>query len=142
LIRQELETIHDARGQGGLTVYTTINVDAQKKAYEVVCEGLRRYDRSHRVGARVNHDPTANNVRDSPRRLSWQITSIRIWYGNDDQNGRYLIAWLMKRSDRCNEATVSLWQLHHTVSGAEMGWFASAPKRMNSKSRVYLAEFY
>src|SRR5439155_23959435 len=47
-IRQELEDKYTTRvAQGGLSDYTTINVDAQKKAYEVVREGWRRYDRSH-----------------------------------------------------------------------------------------------
>ena len=47
-IRQELEDKYTTRvAQGGLAVYTTINVEAQKKAYEVVREGLRRYDRTH-----------------------------------------------------------------------------------------------
>ncbi|MGH9882540.1 MAG: transglycosylase domain-containing protein, partial [Pyrinomonadaceae bacterium] len=47
-VRQELEDKYTTRvAQGGLTVYTTINVEAQKKAYEVVRAGLRKYDRSH-----------------------------------------------------------------------------------------------
>ena len=47
-IRQELEDKYTTRvAQGGLSVYTTINVAAQKKAYEVVRAGLRRYDKSH-----------------------------------------------------------------------------------------------
>src|SRR5215204_1229842 len=47
-IRQELEDKYTTRvAQGGLAVYTTINVEAQKKAVEVVREGLRQYDRSH-----------------------------------------------------------------------------------------------
>src|SRR5439155_3776496 len=47
-IRQELEDRYTTRvAQGGLSVYTTINVEAQKKAYEVVRAGLRWYDRTH-----------------------------------------------------------------------------------------------
>src|SRR5213595_1323078 len=47
-VRQELEDKYTTRvAQGGLSVYTTINVEAQKKAYEVVRAGLRNYDRTH-----------------------------------------------------------------------------------------------
>src|SRR4029077_1698954 len=44
-IRQELEDKYTTRvAQGGLSVYTSINVDAQKKAVEVVRAHLRAYD--------------------------------------------------------------------------------------------------
>ena len=47
-IRQELEDKYTTRvAQGGLSVYTTINVEAQKRAYDVLRGGLRNYDRSH-----------------------------------------------------------------------------------------------
>ena len=42
-IRQELEDKYTTRvAQGGLSVYTTINVEAQKRAYEVVRAGLQK----------------------------------------------------------------------------------------------------
>src|ERR687898_1556778 len=45
-VRQDLEDKYTTRvAQGCLSVYATINVEAQKKAYEVVRAGLRRYDR-------------------------------------------------------------------------------------------------
>src|ERR1700694_2012450 len=47
-IRQDLEDKYTTRvAQTGLAVYSTINIAAQKKAYEVVRAGLRRYDRGH-----------------------------------------------------------------------------------------------
>ncbi|MGH9901892.1 MAG: transglycosylase domain-containing protein, partial [Pyrinomonadaceae bacterium] len=47
-IRQYLEDKYTTRvAQGGLSVYSTINVEAQKKAYEAVRAGLRTYDRGH-----------------------------------------------------------------------------------------------
>src|SRR3989441_3255948 len=47
-IRQELEDKYTTRvAQGGLSVYTTINIEAQKKAYEVLRAGLRNYDKTH-----------------------------------------------------------------------------------------------
>src|SRR5258708_3883535 len=67
-IRQELEDKYTTRvAQGGLAVYTTINAEAQKKAYEVVRAGLRRYDKSH-SGWRSSYTtiPTAVNNSAGP----------------------------------------------------------------------------
>src|SRR5436853_5673684 len=68
-IRQELEDRYTTRvAQGGLSVYTTINVEAQKKAYEVVRAGLRWYDRTH-SGWRSSYTmipTTANNGEGPP----------------------------------------------------------------------------
>src|ERR1041384_1831804 len=47
-IRQDLEDKNTTRvAQTGLSVYSTINLAAQRKAYEVVRTGLRWYDKSH-----------------------------------------------------------------------------------------------
>ena len=67
-IRQELEDKYTTRvAQGGLSVYTTINVEAQKRAYEVVRAGLRNYDRSH-TGWRSAYTmiPTSVNNGEGP----------------------------------------------------------------------------
>ena len=56
-IRQDLEDKYTTRvAQGGLSVYSTINVDAQKKAYEVVRAGLRRYDKGTRLAFVLRSD--------------------------------------------------------------------------------------
>src|SRR5919199_3152099 len=48
-IRQYIEDKYTTRvAFGGLSVYSTINPAAQKKAYEAVRAGLRTYDRGHR----------------------------------------------------------------------------------------------
>src|SRR5216117_2568013 len=62
-IRQDLEDKYTTRvAQTGLAVYSTINVAAQKKAYEVVRAGLRRYDKSH-SGWRSSYEaiPSSSN---------------------------------------------------------------------------------
>src|SRR5256714_13908071 len=62
-IRQDLEDKYTTRvAQTGLAVYSTINVAAQRKAYEVVRAGLRWYDKSH-SGWRSSFEasPTAAN---------------------------------------------------------------------------------
>jgi penicillin-binding protein 1A len=67
-IRQELEDKYTTRvAQGGLSVYTSINVDAQTKAYETLRAGLRSYDRSH-TSWRSNYTmiPTTANNGEGP----------------------------------------------------------------------------
>src|SRR5216117_2049746 len=62
-IRQDLEDKYTTRvAQTGLAVYSTINVAAQKKAYEAVRTGLRWYDKSH-AGWHSNYQaiPASNN---------------------------------------------------------------------------------
>src|SRR6266704_841721 len=107
-IRQELEDKYTTRvAQGGLSVYTTINVDAQKKAYEVVREGLRRYDRSH-SGWRSSYTKipvAANNGEGAPTQQELANYKHPDWFGNDYQQGRYLMGLVMKVDPR-NEATV------------------------------------
>ena len=67
VIRQELEDKYTTRvAQGGLAVYTTINVDAQKKAYDVVRAGLRRYDKSRGWRSSYKLIPTANGQPTAP----------------------------------------------------------------------------
>jgi penicillin-binding protein 1A len=141
-IRQELEDKYTTRvAQGGLAVYTTINVEAQKKAYEVVREGLRRYDRSH-SGWRSSYTtiPTAaNNGSGTPTQAELANYKHPDWYGNDYQNGRYLMGLVMKVDQSKNEATVRFGNYTSTLAVADMGWSHRVPK--DEFKPGYLAEF-
>src|SRR2546422_3197684 len=90
-VRQELEDKYTTRvAQGGLSVYTTINVAAQKKAYEVLRAGLRRYDQTH-AGWRSSYTSiptTANNGAGPPTAQEMNSYKDPDWYGNDYQEGR------------------------------------------------------
>lgn len=137
-VRQELEDKYTTRvAQGGLSVYTTINVAAQKKAYEVVRAGLRRYDKSHsgwrssyRLIPSANGQPTTqeiNNYKDPD------------WYGNDYEQGRYLSGLVSKIDRARNEATIRFGNYTATVGPADMGWSNRQPK--DELKPGYLAEF-
>ena len=90
-IRQELEDKYTTRvAQGGLSVYTTINVEAQKKAYEVVRAGLRRYDRARGWRSTYKLIPTSAEQRSSRRTQELNNYKDPDWYGNDYTEGRYL----------------------------------------------------
>src|SRR5256886_1750312 len=88
-VRQELEDKYTTRvAQGGLSVYTTINIEAQKKAYEVVRAGLRRYDKSRGWRSAYKPIPTSANNGQGPA-TAQEINNYKDpdWYGNDYQDG-------------------------------------------------------
>jgi penicillin-binding protein 1A len=141
-VRQELEDKYTTRvAQGGLTVYTTINVEAQKKAYEVVRAGLRRYDRSH-TGWRSSYrmiPTTANNGQGPPSQQEISSYKDPDWYGNDYQEGRFLIGLVTKIDRAKNEAAIRFGNYTATVTPAEMGWGHRQPR--DEFKAGYLAEF-
>src|SRR5256885_5778199 len=106
-VRQELEDKYTTRvAQGGLSVYTTINVAAQKKAYEVVRAGLRRYDKSHggwRSSYRLIPTSTNSGVPTQQELASYKYPD---WYRNDYVPGRYLRGLVSKVDQGKDEATV------------------------------------
>ena len=130
-IRQDLEDKYTTRvAQGGLSVYTTINVDAQKRAYEVVRAGLRQYDRTH-TGWRSSYTmiPTSNNNGDGPV-TQQELANYKHpdWYGNDYEQGRYLMGLIMKVDRARNEASVRFGNFTATLTPADMGWGKRQPK--------------
>src|SRR6266446_1742712 len=139
-VRQELEDKYTTRvAQGGLSVYTTINVAAQKKAYEVVRAGLRRYDKSH-GGWRSSYRliPTSTN---NGQPTAQEITNYKDpdWYGNDYQPGRYLTGLITKVDRAKNEATIRFGNYTATVGPGDMGWSNRQPK--DELKSGYLSEF-
>jgi penicillin-binding protein 1A len=141
-IRQELEDKYTTRvAQGGLSVYTTINVEAQKRAYEVVRAGLRSYDRSH-SGWRSSYTiiPTANNNGEGPPTQA-ELNNYKHpdWYGNDYEQGRHLMGLIMKIDRARNEALVRFGNFTATLTAAEMGWGHRQPR--DEFKIGYLAEF-
>ncbi len=139
-IRQDLEDKYTTRvAQTGLAVYSTINVAAQKKAYEVVRSGLRRYDKGH-GGWRSSYEaiPTAanNGVPTTQELASFKYPD---WYRNDYLPGRYLRGLVMKVDQSRDEATVRFGNYTATVTAADTGWGKRAPRTEFKPG--YLAEF-
>lgn len=141
-IRQDLEDRYTTRvAQGGLSVYTTINVEAQKRAYEVLRAGLRNYDRTH-SGWRSSYTtiPTTNNNGEGPV-TQQELANYKHpdWYGNDYEPGRYLMGLIMKVDRARNEASVRFGNFTAAITPAEMGWGKRQPK--DEFKAGYLAEF-
>src|SRR5438876_6868687 len=128
-IRGDLEDKYTTRvAQTGLAVYSTINVAAQKKAYEVVRAGLRRYDKGH-SGWRSSYEaiPTSAN---SGVPTNQELAGYKYpdWYRNDYAAGRYLMGLVMKVDQGRDEATVRFGNYTATVTSADMGWGKRAPR--------------
>src|SRR5437588_7171583 len=141
-IRQDLEDKYTTRvAQTGLSVYTSINVAAQKKAYEVMRAGLRWYDKSH-AGWHSSYAmiPTAANNGAGPP-TSQELASYKYpdWYRNDYTPGRYLMGLVTKVDQGKDEATVRFGNYTAIVNGADMGWGKRQPR--NEFKPGYLAEF-
>jgi penicillin-binding protein 1A len=141
-IRQELEDKYTTRvAQGGLSVYTTINVEAQKRAYEVVRAGLRNYDRTH-SGWRSNYTMIPTTVASGAGPATQQeLTNYKHpdWYGNEYEPGRHLMGLIMKVDRGRNEASVRFGNFTATLTAAEMGWGKRQPK--DEFKNGHLAEF-
>src|SRR5712692_2709370 len=139
-IRQDLEDKYTTRvAQTGLAVYSTINVAAQKKAYEAVRTGLRWYDKSH-TSWRSSYDaiPTSSNGG-VPTQQELAAYKYPDWYRNEYAPGRYLMGLVMKVDQARDEATVRFGNYTATVTGADMGWGKRAPR--NEFKPGYLAYF-
>jgi penicillin-binding protein 1A len=129
-VRQDLEDRYTTRvAQGGLSVYTTINVEAQKKAYEVVRAGLRRYDRRRGWRSSYTMIPTSVQNGNGPPTQP-ELTNFKHpdWHGNDYQEGRFLMGLVMKVDRAKNEATVRFGNYTATVTPTEMGWGRRQPR--------------
>jgi penicillin-binding protein 1A len=141
-IRQDLEDKYTTRvAQTGLEVYTTINIAAQKKAYEVVRAGLRWYDKGH-AGWHSNYEmiaTSANSGAGPPTQPELANYKYPDWYRNDYAPGRYIRGLVTKVDQGKDEATVRFGTYTATVTGADMGWGKRQPR--NEFKAGYLAEF-
>ena len=131
-IRQDLEEKYTTRvAQGGLSVYTTINVAAQIKAVEVVRARLREYDRTH-AGWRSSYTNigTQNSNGTTAAVTQAQLDSYKHpdWYGNDYADGKYVMGLVMKVDQSKNEAQVRFGTYQATVTAKDMGWGMRQPK--------------
>ncbi len=121
-IRQDLEDKFTTRvAQTGLAVYSTINVPSQRKAYEVVRAGLRRYAAGH-GGWRNSYEAIATSSNTGiPTQQELASYKYPDWYRNDYVPGRYLKGLVMKVDSGRDEATIRFGNYTATVTTADMG---------------------
>ncbi|HEX8098535.1 MAG TPA: transglycosylase domain-containing protein, partial [Pyrinomonadaceae bacterium] len=140
-IRQYLEDKYTTRvAQSGLKVYTTINVEAQKRMVEVLRAGLRQYDRSH-AGWHPNYTNVLATANTTAANQQQTLNGFRHpdWYGNEYKAGQYLMGLVMKVDAGRNEAAVRFGNYTANVTQKEMGWSNRQPR--NEFKPGDLAEF-
>ena len=144
-IRRYLEDKYTTRvAQGGLKVYTTINVDAQKLATKAVREGLRTYDRSQKW--RSDYQDILKDENDQAltdqKEIQRKLTSYKHadWFGDEYEKGEYIKGLVTKIDPAKNEATVRFGKFTAIVTSKDMG---RSPNK-NPKDELkpgFLAEF-
>ena len=147
-IRRQIEEQFTTRvAFGGLTVYSTINADAQRAAVQSIREGLHNYDRTH-TRWRSNYDTIAapangeganggsNNNNRTTSTQPAQPTAQQLanyihpdWYGDDYEEDEYLRGLVMSVDAGRNEATVRFGSYTATVTARDMGWSGRQPRQ-------------
>jgi penicillin-binding protein 1A len=143
-IRRYLENQYTTRvAQGGLKVYTSINVDAQKLATKVVREKLRAFDkgrkwRSDYQNILVDSD---NQPFTDEKEIANKLTSYKHadWYGDEYEEGEYIKGLIVKVNPAADEVGVRFGRYKAVVTAKDMGRSGKRPK--DELKPGYLAEF-
>jgi len=143
-IRKYLEQKYTTRvAQGGLKVYSTINIEAQKIATRVIREKLRDYDRGRKWRSEYpsmlvddNGDPLTD-----PKEIAKSLENYKHpdWYGDEYQEGEYLKGLVMKVNPAADEVGVRFGRFKAVVKASDMGRSGKRPK--DELKPGFLAEF-
>ena len=132
-VRKYLEEKYTTRiAQGGLKVYTTINVDAQKLATKAIREGLRSYDRGRgwrseyrNILAEENEPPVTDEKAIQDKLNTFKHAD---WYGDEYEKGEYIKGLVMSVNPAKDEATVRFGRYKTIITAKEMGRSGKRPK--------------
>jgi penicillin-binding protein 1A len=131
-IRKYLEDKYTTRvAQGGLKVYTTINVEAQQIATKAVREGLRRYDKSRKWRSEYqnilldeNNQPLTDEKEIARKLNSYKHAD---WYGDEYDEGEFIKGLVMKVNPSTDTAEVRFGKYTATVTAKNMGRSGKKP---------------
>src|SRR5258708_216224 len=143
-IRKYLEEKYTTRvAQGGLKVYTSINVAAQKIATRSIREHLREYDRGRKW--RSDYENILVDENDQPltdqKDIDKTLNSFKHadWYGDDYTEGEYIKGLVMKANPGADEVGVRFGKYKAVVRAGNMGH--SGKKPVSELKPGFLAEF-
>lgn len=143
-IRKYLEEKYTTRvAQGGLKVYSTINVEAQKIATRIVRDRLRAYDKGRKW--RSDYKNLLVDENDDPltdeKEISKTLESFKHpdWYGDDYKEGEYIKGLVMKANVGGDEVGVRFGRYKAIVKPGDMGRSGKRPKEELKPG--FLAEF-
>ncbi len=131
-IRKYLEDKYTTRvAQGGLKVYTTINVKAQNIATRAIRDGLRRYDNGRRWRSdypNVLIDEDSQPITD-PKEAARRLEAYKHadWYGDEYEEGEYIKGLIMKVDSGSDSAKVRFGRYSATISSKDMGRSGKRP---------------
>ena len=132
-IRKYLEDRYTTRvAQGGLKVYSTINVEAQKIATKVIRERLRGFDRGRKWRSDYQDvlvDPDGNPLTD-PKDIEKTLNSYKHadWYGDEYDEGEYIKGLVMKVNPTGDSVGVRFGRYKAIVGPTNMGRSGRRPK--------------
>jgi len=139
-IRQDLEDKYTTRvAQTGLAVYSTINVASQRKAYETVRTGLRRYAAGHNSWRPGYEAIPTDNGNGIPTQQELNAYKYPDWYRDEYEPGRSLRGLVTKVEQGRDEATVRFGNYNASVTAADMGSSKRSPR--GEFKPGYLVEF-
>ena len=143
-IRKYLEEKYTTRvAQGGLKVYTTINVEAQKIATKAIRERLREYDRGR--AWRSEYQNVLLDGDEQPITVEAEVNKTlnsfkhADWYGDEYDAGEYIKGLVMKVNPAADEVGVRFGKFKAIVRQSNMGKSGKRPK--DELKPGYLAEF-
>ncbi|MGB7209306.1 MAG: PBP1A family penicillin-binding protein [Pyrinomonadaceae bacterium] len=132
-IRKNLEDKYTTRvAQGGLKVYTTINVEAQKIATKTIRERLRAFDKGRSWRSEYQNilvDPDGEPLIDA-KEIEKTLTSYKHadWYGDEYEEGEYIKGLVVKVSPASDEVGVRFGKYKAIVTAKDMGRSGKRPK--------------
>ncbi|MBA2378006.1 MAG: PBP1A family penicillin-binding protein [Blastocatellia bacterium] len=144
-IRKYLEDKYTTRvAQGGLKVYTTINVEGQKIATSIIRERLRAFDRGRKWRSDYKNilvDFEGQPLTD-PKEIEKTLTSYKHadWYGDEYEEGEYIKGLIVSQTKSADEVEVRFGRYSATVTSKEMGRSGKRPK--DELKPGFLAEFH
>lgn len=132
-IRKYLDGKYTARvSQGGLEVFTTINIEGQKIATKVVRERLRGYDRGREW--RSDYVNILNEENEQPLTDEKQIVrkletyKHPDWYGDEYEKGEFIKGLVMRVDSAKDEALVRFGKYKAVITAKDMGRSGKKPK--------------
>jgi penicillin-binding protein 1A len=143
-IRRYLEEKYTTRvAQGGLKVYSTINVEGQKIATKVIRERLRAYDRGRKW--RSDYQNIVVDGEGQPLTNEKEIVKTlntykhADWYGDEYDEGEYIKGLVVTQNPNADEVGVRFGRFKAVVRAANMGRSGKGPKEELKPG--FLAEF-
>jgi len=143
-IRKYLEEKYTTRvAQGGLKVYTSINVEAQKIATRSIREHLRQYDRGRTWRSEYQNILVDENDQPmtDPKDIEKTLNTFKHadWYGDEYTEGEYIKGLVMKSNPASDEVGVRFGKYKAIVRPGNMG--RSGKRPVAELKPGFLAEF-